>query len=314
MSSMTSTHRPHTADHHMTRVDIPTGMAFGSFCKAFEQAVPAFDFAHIRQITENGGTWEDIAAAVAANSPANDMMRYATLDMTALYATTDHRTKAVEYFVGNHVIADQMVRRDPKILLYAPLRILVHGDADGDAVVSIDRPSTVFASLGVREIDEVGSLLDDKIAAVLRGIGVDTGDALGPDTDQRPTEAEPRTTAPTPAVAHRPRLGRRGRRWNTKLTDGKKLRSAHPVFALHNRTVVAGAEVVHVVEAGWDALDFEVFSRQDWARLGEATPPTSACTRLTGTTPTASTGTPKTWRPCSPGPPICGSKLTRWGG
>ena len=181
---MTSTHRPRRVDHHMTRVDIPTGMAFDSFCDAFEQAVPAFDAARIRHITENGGTWEDVAAAVAANAPG-EMMRYETLDMTSLYATTDHRTKAVEYFVGNHVIADQMVRRDPKILLYAPLRILVHGDADGDAVVSIDRPSTVFASLGVREIDEVGSLLDDKIAAVLRGIGVDTGGALGRDADQR---------------------------------------------------------------------------------------------------------------------------------
>jgi hypothetical protein len=184
MTSMTSTLGPHTVDHHMTRVDIPTGMVFDTFCDAFEQAVPVFDFAHIRDITENGGTWQDIAAAVAANAP-NDMMRYATLDMTALYATTDHRTKAVEYFVGNHVIADQMVRRDPKILLYAPLRILVHGDADGDAVVSIDRPSTVFASLGVREIDEVGSLLDHKIGALLRGIGVDTGDALGRNTDQQ---------------------------------------------------------------------------------------------------------------------------------
>ena len=170
--------------HHMTRVDIPTGIAFASFCDAFEQAVPALDFANIRHITENGGTWETIVAAVAANAP-NDMMRYATLDMTALYATTDHRTKAIEYFVGNHVIADKMVRRDPKILLYAPLRILVHGEAYGDAVVSIDRPSTVFASLGVREIDEVGALLDQKIAAVLGSIGVDTGDALGRGTDPR---------------------------------------------------------------------------------------------------------------------------------
>jgi hypothetical protein len=181
----------------MTRVDISTGMALASFCDAFEQAVPAFDFAHVRDITENGGTWEDIAAAVAANAP-NDMLRYAMLDMTALYATTDHRTKAVEYFVGNHVIADQMVRRDPKILLYAPLRILVHGDADGDAVVSIDRPSTVFASLGVREIDQVGALLDDKIAAVLQGIGTDTGDALGRDTDQRTKSTVRPPAAPRP--------------------------------------------------------------------------------------------------------------------
>src|SRR5260370_26884859 len=105
--------------------------------------------------------------------------------MSALYATTNPRTTAVECFVGNHVIADQMVRRDPKTLLSAPLRILVHGDADGDAVVSIDRPSTVFASLGAREMDEVGGLLDQEITALLRGIGVDTGDALGRDTGQR---------------------------------------------------------------------------------------------------------------------------------
>jgi hypothetical protein len=118
--------------------------------------------------------------------------------LTALYATTDHRPKAVEYFVGNHVIADQMVRRDPKILLYAPLRILVHGDADGDAVVSIDRPSTVFASLGVREIDQVGALLDDKIAAVLQGIGTDTRDALGRDTGQRTKSTVRHPAAPRP--------------------------------------------------------------------------------------------------------------------
>jgi hypothetical protein len=176
---MSSARRPRTVDHHMTRVDIPTGMTFDSFCDAFEQAVPAFDSARIRHITETGGTWDEIAAAVAADAPSE------TLDMTALYAATDHRTKAIEYFVGNHVIADQMVRRDPKILLYAPLRILVSGDADGDAVVSIDRPSTVFASLGVQEIDDVGSFLDHKIATVLQGIGVDTGDALGRNTHQR---------------------------------------------------------------------------------------------------------------------------------
>jgi SnoaL-like protein len=41
--------------------------------------------------------------------------------------------------------------------------------------------------------------------------------------------------------------------------------------ALHNRIVVAGTDVVHVVEAGgYDALDFEVFSRQDWSRVQES--------------------------------------------
>jgi hypothetical protein len=37
----------------------------------------------------------------------------------------------------------------------------------------------------VREIDDVSSFLDHEIAAILPSIGVDTGDALGRDTDQR---------------------------------------------------------------------------------------------------------------------------------
>src|SRR6266851_2141612 len=88
MTSMTSTLGPHTVDHHMTRVDIPTGMVFDTFCDAFEQAVPVFDFAHIRDITENGGTWQDIAAASSRKcSQRHDAIRDARHDR----ALRDHR-------------------------------------------------------------------------------------------------------------------------------------------------------------------------------------------------------------------------------
>ena len=45
--------------------------------------------------------------------------------------------------------ADRLVRHDPRALLYAPLRVLVHSDDDGNAVFSIDQPSTAFGSLGI---------------------------------------------------------------------------------------------------------------------------------------------------------------------
>lgn len=41
-----------------------------------------------------------------------------------------HHTKACEYLLGNHVIAESMFRHHPKTLLNAPLRVLVHADAD----------------------------------------------------------------------------------------------------------------------------------------------------------------------------------------
>jgi uncharacterized protein (DUF302 family) len=162
----------------MTRVDIPTGMGFDDFRAAFERAAPPFDPAPTYRIVENGGSWDDVRATADANAP-NGLMVYATIDGTALLPLAGHRTKAVEYLVGNHVIAETMFRHDPRALLYAPLRALLYSDPDDNAIFSMDRPSTVFASLGIAEVTEVGKSLDLKVAALLRVVGVDPGDAFG---------------------------------------------------------------------------------------------------------------------------------------
>jgi hypothetical protein len=65
-----------------------------------------------------------------------------------------------------------MFRHDPRALLYAPLRVLVYSDAEGDAVFSLDQPSSAFGSLGIDEVTRVGVGLDDKVAALLQFLGV----------------------------------------------------------------------------------------------------------------------------------------------
>jgi hypothetical protein len=61
-----------------------------------------------------------------------------------------------------------------------PLRILVHADANDDAIFSLDQPSTVLASLGLAAITEVGRELDHKVAALLGVIGVDAHASFAP--------------------------------------------------------------------------------------------------------------------------------------
>jgi hypothetical protein len=161
----------------MTRVDIVTGVAFAEFRAAFENAAPPFDPESVRRIVAAGGSWDDVLAAAAANAP-NDLMVYAVIDADELLALAGHRTHAVEYLLGNHTIAETMFRHDPRALLYAPLRLLVYSDPDGNAVFSMDRPSSAFGSLGIAEVTEVGLSLDRKVANLLRVIGVDPGDAF----------------------------------------------------------------------------------------------------------------------------------------
>jgi uncharacterized protein with beta-barrel porin domain len=72
-----------------------------------------------------------------------------------------------------------MFRHDPKAMLYAPPRLLIHVDADGNAVFSIDQPSSAFGSLGIADVTKVGESLDRKVANLLRVIGVDAQEAFG---------------------------------------------------------------------------------------------------------------------------------------
>jgi hypothetical protein len=135
----------------MNRIDIATGVDFEEFKAAFEKAAPPFDPATVREIAERGGSWDEVLAAAAINAP-NGLMVYATIDGLPLFALAGHTTKAVEYLLGNHTIAETMFRRDPKTLLYAPLRVLIHADAEGNAVYSMDQPSAAFGSLGIAQL------------------------------------------------------------------------------------------------------------------------------------------------------------------
>lgn len=166
----------HQTEHTSTRIDIVTGLAFDDFVAAFEAAAPPFDPAPVERVRAAGGTWDDVRAAVVRNAP-NELMVYARIDATPLLAVAGHRIRAIEYLVGNHVIAETMFRHDPKALLYAPLRMLVFSDSDGDAVFTMDRPSAAFSSLGIPEVTEVGKALDQKVVNLLGLAGVDLGSA-----------------------------------------------------------------------------------------------------------------------------------------
>lgn len=164
-------------EHVVTRLDVSTGMPFDTFLKALEAAAPKFQQAAIEDIVSRGGSWEEVQAAVAENAP-HGLMVFATIDGTALMTPAGHQTRAVEYLIGNHTIAERMFRHNPLALLYAPLRILVHGDDLGDAVFSLDQPSTLFASLQDPQISAVGRELDDKVRGLLSAIGVDVAAEL----------------------------------------------------------------------------------------------------------------------------------------
>jgi hypothetical protein len=168
----------HREQHGMTRVDIETGIPFEDFVAALEKAAPPVDQTTLERIAKGGGNWDDVRAAAAENAP-NDLMTYAKIDTRGYFPIAGHHTPAVEYLIGNHVIAETMFRHDPKAMLYAPLRMLVYGDDNGNAVFTMDQPGPAFGSLGIAEVAAVGKDLDRKVVNLLHVVGVDVPEAFG---------------------------------------------------------------------------------------------------------------------------------------
>jgi hypothetical protein len=152
--------------HSVERLTVRLGLPYAEALTRFEQLVPA---APLEKFL-GADSWDAVKALLDA-TPLG-FMCYAKLDSFALFAPSGITRQSVEYFAGNHAIAETMFRREPRVVLYAPLRLLFHADDDGKAVLSIDRPSDLFGSFGDPHVTEVGRLLDGKVAAILEGLGV----------------------------------------------------------------------------------------------------------------------------------------------
>lgn len=158
--------------HTVTRVDVHTGVPYAQFVTALEKAAPPFDPGVFELIDEEGGSWDDVRDAVAAEAP-HHLIRYWRINTTPVLRLAGGSVRSTEYLIGNHVIAESMFRHDPRALLYAPLRMLVRSDENGDAILTMHRPSDEFRSLGNAEVAQVGEVLDRYVIELLRLCGVD---------------------------------------------------------------------------------------------------------------------------------------------
>ncbi len=156
--------------HQVNRFVVDTDDSFDGLRRRFETLVPTIDFAELTEVIESG----DLAAVqryTAARAP-HSFVNFWTFDPTPMMALAGNPARAVTYMVGNNVIAETMFRRDPGVMLYAPMRAAIYEDLYGAVHFSIDQPSSRFGSFGDPQIAAVGRQLDHKLTELLRLLGL----------------------------------------------------------------------------------------------------------------------------------------------
>lgn len=161
-------------EHTIRRLRVPLDRPYDDAITGFEEVVPPIDPSRFQALD----SWDANLRLFEAVSPLG-LMRFGSIDVLAYLRTSGTDRPGMEYLAGNHTIAERMYRHEPAAMLYAPLRLFIFSDDNGQGVMVFDQPSTLFGSLGDNaEVAAVGRELDRKLSGVLTAMGVEVPSAL----------------------------------------------------------------------------------------------------------------------------------------
>jgi hypothetical protein len=156
----------------VSRLHLPVAESFFSFVARYEAAVPQLDVAHLADLESRHASWQEMLDFIELSAP-HGFLIYWKNDVHPVMSMAGDDLHCVAYLMGNHTIAERMFRFNPLAMMYAPLRTVIWEDRSGQGWFAIDRPSSLFASLGDPAIAAVGEELDIKLSSLLNALDLE---------------------------------------------------------------------------------------------------------------------------------------------
>ena len=150
-------------EQHTLRITYQSSHDFETTRARLDEQIPLLDPLVSLDLVMREASWAEVESTVAAYLGPTGFVALARLDQGVLLSLNGEPLGATRYLVGNPLLPRRVLSADPAAALYAPFGVAVFADRVGGAHVSYDHPSSLFASLGSKEIDGIGRELDDKI-------------------------------------------------------------------------------------------------------------------------------------------------------
>jgi uncharacterized protein (DUF302 family) len=163
MSTAISTSKTIPVEH----IRIASKRPFAEVRAALESSLSKLDLS-IPSALRDGD--QDRASDYETNGPKLSI--FLARDHGALLEIAGGRRNAIQYEIGNPLTASKMTRHDLGAALYAPLRVVLFEDQQGNAVFEYDKPSSFFGQFGDQRVTDVGLYLDRTLESVLLGAAV----------------------------------------------------------------------------------------------------------------------------------------------
>ena len=153
--------------HAINHVRVETTKAFAEGAKDFERQLGKYDPAVFQAFRAAQPRAEDARARIEAMSGPSGFALFGTIDhgwLVSLFGAT--KQQAIQYAVGNPLIAIEMTQHNLGAGLSAPLRVLIY-EAEGKTRLEYDRPSSVLDQFTDDRIGAVATMLDRKLEALI---------------------------------------------------------------------------------------------------------------------------------------------------
>ena len=149
----------------VSHVTVVVRSSYEEFTKKLESMVGRFNPAVIKNVEKDPKL---VVSQLEAMQGEQNLMLFEIQEHGRLLNIAGAPRKAVQYTIGNPLIASTMTRHDIRAALYAPLHVLVFEADDKSVHVEYDLPSTLFGQFGINEITTVGLALDDKLLTLIK--------------------------------------------------------------------------------------------------------------------------------------------------
>lgn len=157
-----------TSTFGVTHVEFVSRQPFADVVARFERQLGRFDHDTYQTLISQGADPTAMRLALQQMEGSSGMMLFGRLDHGGLLSIIGVRKKAVQLVVGNPLIALEMTGHESGAGLYAPLRVLIFEDAQGQTRLEYDQPSSLFGRLNNDRISAVGQMLDAKMESLAR--------------------------------------------------------------------------------------------------------------------------------------------------
>lgn len=130
---------------------------------ALEMSVPKLDPSILEALSKGD---QSRVAGYENNGPPLSI--FLERDHGSLLQTAGKPRNAIQFEIGNPVTATKMTRYQLAAALYAPLRVVLYENEQGNGVFEYDKPSSQFGQYGDLQVAEIGLRLGSLIESTLQ--------------------------------------------------------------------------------------------------------------------------------------------------